>query len=116
MAHPALHAYFHRRRILCVVACVIVLATVGGCAAQDNVGSAHGAGLSKASDDRPVFQRGEASYYAQSFAGRETASGETFNPTKLTAAHPSLPFGTLIRVTNEDNQRHVTVRVNDRGP
>jgi rare lipoprotein A len=61
--------------------------------------------------------RGEASYYADRFAGQTTASGETFDPAALTAAHPSLPFGTRVRVTRMDGERRaVTVRINDRGP
>lgn len=59
---------------------------------------------------------GEASYYGPGFAGRPTASGETFNPGAMTAAHKTLPFGTRLRVTNLRNGRHVEVRVNDRGP
>lgn len=61
-------------------------------------------------------QEGIASWYGKEFAGRPTASGETFNPSQLTAAHPTLPFGTLLKVTNKHNNRSVTVRVNDRGP
>ena len=57
-----------------------------------------------------------ASYYGKSFAGRPTASGERFDPRALTAAHRDLPFGTRLRVTNLENGRSVTVRVNDRGP
>jgi len=63
-----------------------------------------------------VFQRGNAAYYADSFAGRPTASGERFNPRALTAAHRTLALGSRVRVTNLDNDRHVTVRINDRGP
>ena len=48
--------------------------------------------------------------------GHRTASGERFNPNGLTAAHKTLPFGTILRLTNEENGRSVTVRVNDRGP
>jgi Lytic transglycolase len=48
--------------------------------------------------------------------GALTANGEKFNPNELTAAHPSLPFGTKLRVTNTSNGQSVTVRVNDRGP
>lgn len=59
---------------------------------------------------------GMASWYGPNFAGRLTASGERFDPDELTAAHPSLPFGSLVRVTNEDNGRSVVVRINDRGP
>jgi rare lipoprotein A len=61
-------------------------------------------------------QEGIASWYGTEFEGHPTASGEIFNPAQLTAAHPSLPFGTMLRVTNTQNNRQVTVRVNDRGP
>lgn len=62
-------------------------------------------------------QQGKASFYGgTALNGRLTASGERFNQNELTAAHPSLPFGTRIRVTNLANQRQVVVRVNDRGP
>jgi rare lipoprotein A (peptidoglycan hydrolase) len=61
-------------------------------------------------------QEGIASWYGQEFAGRPTASGEAFNPGQFTAAHPTLPFGTMLKVTNKHNNRSVTVRVNDRGP
>jgi rare lipoprotein A len=59
---------------------------------------------------------GMASFYAAKFQGRRTASGEIFNNNAMTAAHRSLPFGTLIKVTNVRNGRSVVVRVNDRGP
>jgi len=62
------------------------------------------------------FQEGIASWYGGEFNGRPTASGEIFNDTQLTAAHPFLPFGTMVRVTNQHNNRSVTVRINDRGP
>ncbi len=61
-------------------------------------------------------QIGEASWYGAYHHGRPTASGETFDMDKLTAAHPTLPFGTRLRVTNLNNGRSVDVRVNDRGP
>ena len=59
---------------------------------------------------------GYASWYGPGFEGAYSASGERFNAEALTAAHPSLPFGTQIRVTNMDNGASVVVRVNDRGP
>ena len=61
-------------------------------------------------------ETGVASYYGERFRGRATASGEKYDPDKLTAAHPSLPFGTRVRVTNLKNGRSVVVRINDRGP
>ncbi len=59
---------------------------------------------------------GMASWYGPGFHGRRSASGEVFNQNALTAAHPSLPFGTLLQVTNANTGSTVTVRVNDRGP
>ncbi|MCR5762566.1 MAG: septal ring lytic transglycosylase RlpA family protein [Treponema sp.] len=57
-----------------------------------------------------------ASYYADKFNGRRTASGEVFNMYGFTAAHKTLPFGTILKVTNLENGKTVNVRVNDRGP
>ncbi len=59
---------------------------------------------------------GMASWYGPGFDGNYSASGEIFNASELTAAHPSLPFGTLVRVVNMDNNQAVVVRINDRGP
>lgn len=59
-------------------------------------------------------QQGIASVYA--YSGSKTASGQRANPSGLTAAHRTLPFGTLVRVTNKRNGKSVTVRINDRGP
>jgi len=61
-------------------------------------------------------QEGIASWYGREFEGRPTASGEIFDASQLTAAHPTLPFGTRLIVTNQHNNKSVTVRVNDRGP
>ena len=62
------------------------------------------------------YQVGTASWYGAYFQGKETASGEPFDMHDLTAAHPTLPLGTYVRVTNLRNGRNVVVRVNDRGP
>lgn len=61
-------------------------------------------------------QEGKASFYADKFEGRTTASGERYSHKKSTCAHLSLPFGTLLKVTNLANNRSAVVRVNDRGP
>ncbi|WP_019673942.1 septal ring lytic transglycosylase RlpA family protein [Psychrobacter lutiphocae] len=61
-------------------------------------------------------QSGRASWYGGKFHGRKTASGERFNMHSLTAAHPSLPFNTFLKVTNNSNGQSVVVKVNDRGP
>lgn len=60
--------------------------------------------------------QGMASWYGPGFHGNMSASGEVFNQNAMTAAHRTLPFGTLVQVTNLDNGRTVTVRINDRGP
>ncbi|HEY0895091.1 MAG TPA: septal ring lytic transglycosylase RlpA family protein [Sphingobacteriaceae bacterium] len=65
---------------------------------------------------RKVTETGKASYYANKFNGRKTASGERFRNSKLTAAHKTLPFGTTVKVTNLRNGKSVKVRINDRGP
>ncbi|HEU4520493.1 MAG TPA: septal ring lytic transglycosylase RlpA family protein [Thermoanaerobaculia bacterium] len=60
--------------------------------------------------------RGVASWYGEEFAGRTTANGEIFDPMQLTAAHRTLPFGTVLDVTNQKSSQTVRVRINDRGP
>ncbi|HXF14508.1 MAG TPA: septal ring lytic transglycosylase RlpA family protein [Terriglobales bacterium] len=62
------------------------------------------------------YQVGTASWYGDYFEGRPTASGEPFDMYDMTAAHLTLPLGTLVRVTNLRNHRSVIVRINDRGP
>ncbi|MDE3059784.1 MAG: septal ring lytic transglycosylase RlpA family protein [Pseudomonadota bacterium] len=65
----------------------------------------------------PTYDKiGEASWYGPGFHGKYTASGEVFNQNALTAAHPTLPMPSLVRVTNLSNGKSVIVRVNDRGP
>src|SRR5690348_16293100 len=61
-------------------------------------------------------ETGIASFYADRYHGRPTASGEIFDLEKLTAAHRTLPFGTVVKVTHQASQRSVAVRINDRGP
>src|SRR2546428_10682069 len=98
MAQPSLRA-------VAILACLVPAALAGcGSSAQ----SAH-----RADTDAKV---GYASFYAHRFHGRATAYGETYDEKALTAAHPSLPLGTRIRVTNLANGRSVVLRINDRGP
>ncbi len=63
-----------------------------------------------------IIERGIASWYTSDKSESLTANGEIFDPNKLSAAHKSLKFGTIVRVTNLDNGRSVDVRINDRGP
>jgi rare lipoprotein A len=64
----------------------------------------------------PTAVDGIPSYYGKEHHGKKTANGEVFDMSKLTAAHRSLPFGSIVRVTNLCNHRSVIVRINDRGP
>ncbi|OIP75615.1 MAG: hypothetical protein AUK48_07175 [Oscillatoriales cyanobacterium CG2_30_44_21] len=73
--------------------------------------------FSNSLNDRVVgVMSGMASWYGPGFDGNYSASGEIFNANDMTAAHPSLPFGTVVRVMNMDNGQSVVVRINDRGP
>jgi len=76
-----------------------------------------GCGASREIKKPPAYEAtGTASYYGRKFHGRRTASGERYDMHAMTAAHPSLAFGTVVRVTHLKNGRSVTVRINDRGP
>ena len=87
---------------------VAALLIPGAAAAGDSLGDGSG-GLSYQAE-------GRASYYSSRLHGRRTASGEPYDESALTAAHPSLPFDSQLCVTNLFNGRSTTVRVNDRGP
>ncbi|MDR1863637.1 MAG: septal ring lytic transglycosylase RlpA family protein [Treponema sp.] len=88
-----------------ILVCVFVSSLTAFCAAQ-----------SFQAFGEPFRQEGIASWYGAEFDGRLTASGEPFDSSRFTAAHPVLPFGTFLKVTNKHNNYAVTVRVNDRGP
>jgi rare lipoprotein A len=88
---------------------LLVLLLLASCHGSRNVGNGGRA-------TRGSVQTGLGSYYASKFNGRATASGSIYRPGGMTAAHNTLPFGTLIRVTNTRNHRSVEVTVTDRGP
>ncbi len=70
----------------------------------------------EATEQPPEFKTGLASWYGEECEGNLTANGEVFDYQALTAAHPTLPFGTRIKVTNLRNNRSLVLRINDRGP
>jgi len=74
--------------------------------------------LAQRLQSQPALTRfsGQVSYYSNALAGRATASGESYQPSAYTAAHRSLPFGTIVRVVSDKTGRTVYVRINDRGP
>jgi len=73
--------------------------------------------VQKKAPEKPIFTEvGAASWYGKSHEGKRTADGERYDIHEMTAAHRSLPFGTIVRVENESTGRTVKVRINDRGP
>lgn len=79
---------------------LVLLALISGCAASRG----------------STIETGIASWYGPDFHGKQTANGEIYDQNALTAAHRTLPFNTIVRVTNANNGKSVTVRINDRGP
>nr|HEX4312441.1 septal ring lytic transglycosylase RlpA family protein [Kofleriaceae bacterium] len=98
---------------LAAAAAVVVVASLAACTSSTpaHPTSPHGGG--GAPQPTGDVQRGYATFYNES---QMTASGERFDKHAMTAAHLTLPFGTLVRVTNQNNGRSVQVRINDRGP
>ena len=93
------------------VAAIAIMVALAGCAApRSRVATPPPEPMADA------IQRGPASWYGEPHHGRRTASGEIYDMHQLTAAHPTLPFGTRVLVTNLKNDRSVEVRINDRGP
>ncbi|MEP7083897.1 MAG: septal ring lytic transglycosylase RlpA family protein [Betaproteobacteria bacterium] len=72
--------------------------------------------MAASKEAREHAMEGLAAYYSSRLQGRKTASGKPFDQNALTAAHPTLPFGSQVKVTNIKNGRSVIVRINDRGP
>src|SRR5271170_5922496 len=118
-----------RRRIAHGLASLLLVVSLGAAQGPTSSGSKDTqvtlpnqalAGSKPASPAKPKhqspYQVGTASWYGEYFVGRATASGEPYNMYDLTAAHPTLPLGTWVRVTNLHNGRKVSVRINDRGP
>ena len=66
--------------------------------------------------EKGKVQKGSATWYGSKYHGRRTTSGEIYNKNQMTAAHPTLPFGTKVKVTNTVSHKSVIVRINDRGP
>ncbi len=117
-----------RRRIARGLAIVLSVVSLGAAQGPNSSGSAESRGTTKthvstvpaglaqrAARPKP-YQVGTASWYGSYFHGKATASGEPYNMYDLTAAHPTLPLGTYVQVTNLRNGKAVVVRINDRGP
>ena len=93
-----------RSRLLILTLCAMALISLPACSHKVQVQAPSS------------YETGQASWYGKKFQNKKTASGEKFDMNKCTAAHPSLPFNTIVRVENMKNGRKVDVRINDRGP
>ena len=98
-----------------MLAAVVGLVGCGASQAERSGSRAPGGGATAERATGASLEEGKASYYSDKLAGRPTAHGEPYDPRALTAAHRTLPFGTMVYVARPDG-RHVTVRINDRGP
>jgi rare lipoprotein A len=118
-----------RRRTAQTLAAVLFVAGVGAARGPNTIParsapisrSSPRAGLTRTNlawvkNSAQPYQVGTASWYGEDFMGKATASGEPYNMYDLTAAHPTLPLGTFVRVTNLRNGRTAVLRINDRGP
>ena len=97
---------------------LMTLAGLAGCGApqaERNGSRAPVVGTTAEHTTGAASEEGKASYYSDKLAGHRTANGEAYDPRALTAAHRTLPFGSMVYVARPDG-RHVTVRINDRGP
>jgi rare lipoprotein A len=97
------------------VAVLLAGGVLAGCAARPSSPAAHPPAAQLVPRAVTPFQVGVASYYSDRLAGHVTANGERYDPRALTAAHRSLPLGTVVEVVREGGAR-VRVRINDRGP
>jgi len=106
-----------RRPIAHTLAVVLLVASLGAAQrpASSESGNTSNLQSGQVTKSKP-YQIGTASWYGDYFQGKPTASGEPYNMYDLTAAHPTLPLGSLVRVTNLRNGRTIVVRINDRGP
>lgn len=93
------------------ILCLLVVMLVSSCQSVVRYG-----GSAEPLPSSSNAKEGMATYYANEFHGRKTASGEIYDMNKLTAASVDLPFGATVRVTNLDNRKSVVVRINDRMP
>lgn len=122
--HPHHPHHRHRRRRMAVrkassALCFAILgASASPARANENVANPQSrqAPLDIIAGTAKSVQKGIASWYGRAFHGRPTASGERFDMHALSAAHPTLPLFSYVRVRNSENNREVVVRINDRGP
>lgn len=92
--------------LVLIISLASILILTAGCKEDDE----------NSDDTYKYYQSGTASWYGKKFHGRKTSNGEIYNMYAYTAAHKKLPFNTKVKVVNQNNQKEVIVRINDRGP
>lgn len=109
---------YSSRLVIAVAACLVFSACGSGDAQRyrDGDGDVYSGRTATAPDGSTHALSGKASWYGPGFQGRQTANGETFDTRQFTAAHKTMPFGTMIRVVDPATEKSVVVRINDRGP
>ena len=100
-------------RLIPMLSALLFVTGCNGCGTTPTIPSSESAAISGIHSDELV---GEATWYGERHHGRTTASGEPFDMHDFTAAHKTLPFGTIVRVIRQDTRQSVVVRINDRGP
>lgn len=108
-----MNSFYHRSALLVLLGGAALV--VSGCGGSSARYTTRGSSATRVLKDVGPLE-GMASYYAEDFDGKPTASGEKYDMHAMTAAHKTLPFNTMVRVTNVENNRSVIVRINDRGP
>jgi rare lipoprotein A len=107
-------------RSYCTGVLVLAFLFSGGCAGRDappsEIPAVSVAATTPVMPNEIYRERGVASWYGKELQGKKTGSGEVFDMNGISAAHRTLPFGTMIRVTNLDNSKSIKARINDRGP
>jgi rare lipoprotein A len=110
----------HVRSIITSLLCCCAVILLVGCTASPRFVSGRDRGRRTVNGEKAplgqAIEEGVASYYADKYNGRQTSNGEVYDMYALTAAHPTHPFNTTVKVTNLDNGRSVLLRINDRGP
>jgi rare lipoprotein A len=99
-----------------VVSALLLICVAGGCAHRKAAPPTTAAETTAPKPKPGKVEKGIASWYGEPYHGRRTASGEVYDMHRMTAAHKTLPFGTVVRVTRRDTEASVEVRINDRGP
>ena len=96
--------------------CLLIMLSLIGCASSNKIASSDPVISQKEPSAVGDIQYGVSSYYAEKFHGRRTANGEIYDMYEISGAHQTLPFNSVVKVTNLENNKELVIKVNDRGP